>query len=482
MARRVRWYRTTTIVLSSALLLGCWTQVAQVQPVTPGATRDLTQDSLLAGLVREALENRPELAQARANAKADLERAPQAAALPDPIISGGIQNDGFNGIQVGKMETSWWSVTAAQTLPWFGKRDLRGQAETLGARQSATDVDRAQLSIQADVERGYLALLLARDQLKLLGKLATLWVQAEGLSRSRYESGQGAQVDILRAQLERSRLNQQRAALLAEERRSISALDRAVGRPLDSPIDTEVSLAELSDPALPDSMHALADVEARSPELRRALLGVDQAAALTTLAQKDYYPDLTLSGGIMPRGGDFEHMWQAGVSISIPLWAGSKQSHAVSEYRLRGDAASNGAEAVRRALRERLEERRALFVALLETNRLFRSGLLVQSEATVSSTMAQYQVGRVPFASVLETLSGYYSDLDGYYQSVAALQRLDIAQRELSLEPVAGAASRGFGGTGMPGANGMSGGAAAPAVTPVPQPAAGSTSTAMPRM
>ena len=468
--------------ISLCLLIG-WTSVGNVAPLVPSVpTRDFSRDSILVALIREAQEHRPDIAQARAIAQAELERAPQAAALPDPVVAAGLQNDGFGGLQVGKMETSWWSFTAAQTLPWFGKRSLRGRAQTLGARQSDADVDRARLGVQADVERAFLDLLLVRDQQKILDRLQAFWVQAEGLSRSRYESGQGAQADILRAQLERSRLQQQRAALLAEERRRRVGLNLAAGRSFDAPIETDLSLVELRDPALPDSTQAEADLEAYSPELRKARLAAEQADALTSLARKEYYPDFTLTGGVMPRGGEFEPMWQAGVSIPLPLWAGSKQSRAVREYGLRRDAARKGAETIRRALRERLEERRAMLLALLETNRLFRSGLLVQSEAAVSSTMAQYQVGRVPFASVLEALGGYWSDVAGFDESVVAIQRIDIAQRELSLDPVAGPVIGGFGATAMPGASGMGGNPAGPASRPIPQPAVGSGSTAMPRM
>ena len=122
-----------------------------------------------------------------------------------------------------------------------------------------------------------------------------------------------------------------------------------------------------------------------------------------------------------------------------------------------------------------------MLLALLETNHLYRSGLLVQSEATVSSAMGQYQVGRAPFASVLEALSGYLADLVGFYESVAAIQRIDIAQREMSLDPVAGPGLGGLGGAAMPGTGGM-GGASAPAAGAPSAPGVGSNSTAMPRM
>lgn len=469
-------------LLRVAPVLAVALSVVFVQPAsaTPGGA-ELGRDSVLAGLLRDALSTRPELAQAEAAAKADLARVPQARALPDPVVSFGVQNDGFKRLQIGQMETSYWSIAASQTFPWYGKRGLRARAQSLGAKQSQADLERARLSVQAEVERSYLDLLLVRDQTRILRTLETLWIQAEGLSRSRYETGDGAQSDILRAQLAQSRLQQQRWALVAEERRRLAVLNRAVGRPFDRPIPTAVSLGDLADPLLPDSSSAEAALETRSPELNRARLAVEQSGTLVSLARKDYFPDLSVIGGVMPRGGVFEPMWQAGVSVPLPLWAGSKQSQSVTEYRLRGQASQSGAETIRRLARQRLEERRAMLTALLATNRLYRTGVLIQSEATVASAMAQYKVGRVPFASVLEALSGYLSDLVGFYESVAAIQRIDIAQRELSLDPVIGPAFGGLGGASVPGSSGM-GSASAPPGSAPPASGAGSTSSAMPKM
>ena len=57
--------------------------------------------------------------------RAERERVPQAGALPDPVLSLGIQNDGFDEIMIGKMETSFYQVMLSQGLPWPGKRGLR---------------------------------------------------------------------------------------------------------------------------------------------------------------------------------------------------------------------------------------------------------------------------------------------------------------------------------------------------------------------
>ena len=475
--------RVRSLPQGVALLLLLMVRMAQaVEPDVTPAGLPLASDPLLTEFVSDALANRPELKGARATADADFELVPQAGALPDPVLSLGIQNDGFSEIQVGKMETSYWLLMASQTFPWPGKRGLRSEISTLEARQSEMDSERTRLTIQADVGRAYIDLLLIRDQLDLLDQLASLWQQAESMARIRYETGDGAQSDLLRAQLERSRLKQSRAALTAEDRRRAAVLNRLRGHPLDEAVATSRSLMGLPDPELPPAIEAWQDAESRSPELQRWQLGAERSSKFIDLAGKDYYPDLTVNAGVMPRGGDFEPMWQAGLSFSVPLWSGSKQSRAVAENRLREVASLDGVEAVRQLLRQRVAERIEVLGALIETNRLYRTEVLVQSDATVSSTMAQYQVGRVTFASVLEALSGYVSDVDSFLGSVAAAQRIEIARIEVSLDPAASLAPGGMGSGAVPGAGGMGGATSAPTGDGSPKSTSAAGSTSMSRM
>ena len=441
----------------------------------------LVDDPVLRALVNEAMEKRPELAQARAQVRAEQERAPQVSALPDPTLSLGIQNDGFSGIQIGKMETSFVTIMASQTFPWAGKRGLRSQVAELGSREADADLRRVLLSVAADVERAYVDLLLIRDQLGLFTKLESLWARSEGMARIRYESGEAAQSDLMRAQLQRNRLRQQRWALQAEEHRRIAVLNRLRGRAPSDEIVTIRTLADLPDPKLPDAEHAVMIAESESPELKKALLAGEQAGRRVELASKERWPDVTVSAGIMPRGGNFETMWQAGVALNLPIWGAQKQSRAIAENRARGEAARSNADAIRQLLRQRVNERLAVLGSLAEANRLYRSGLLVQSEATVSSTLAQYQVGRVTFASVLEALAGYVADVNGFLDSVAAAQRLAIAEREISLEAPGGSAG-GMGASAIPGVGSTAGASASGRSAGGQQQSADSAGPSMSRM
>jgi outer membrane protein TolC len=179
----------------------------------------------------------------------------------------------------------------------------------------------------------------------------------------------------------------------------------------------------------------------------------------------------------MPRWGNFDTMWQAGISFNLPVWTARKQSHAVAESRSRGKAARASSDAIRQLLRQRVYERLAVLRALVEANRLYRSGLLVQSEATVASTLAQYQVGRVTFASALEALAGYLADRNGFLDSVAAAQRIAIAEREISLEAPAGRADGGMAGAASTGPS-----VAPNPASPGPLPSVPRAAPSMPRM
>ncbi len=451
----------------------------QAQPLLPPAT-PAPADPVLAELIRESLARRPELRQADALVSAERERVPQAGAFQDPILTLGLQNDGFNGLQIGKMETSYWQVMITQPLTWPGKLGLRSDVASTGVRIAEASVGRARLTAEADVRRAYLDLVLVRDRQALLTKLQALWTKAEGLARTRYQTSEGSQSDILRAQLERNRLRQRRWALEAEERTRVQAVNRLRAHPLDEPFPTSASGATQALPVLPGLEAALADAERRSPELMLARLQVERAASQVALARRDRFPDLAVTAAIMPRGS-FDPMWAAGVSMSLPIFSGSKQSRAVAESEARAAAGEGGAEAVLQLLRLRVQDRLAQLANLLESATLYKDGLILQSQATADSTMSQYRVGRVTFASVLEAIAGVIGDEDGYLQTAAAAQRLAIAAAEVSLEP-AGGGGGGLSSGSVPGAGAAGGGASAAGAAAASSGDAGSSSSSMNKM
>lgn len=397
---------------------------AQIDPTT-------CKDPLLQTLIQEALDHNPDLARARSFAEAETERIPQAKALPDPSLTLGLQNDGFKGLQVGKMETSYYQVMLTQPLPWPGKRGLRGEIASLEAETARAATERSRLSLVADVKRAYVGLLLVRGQMELLDQQILFAQKASEITKARYEVGQGSQADLLRAQLEQNRIRQTRYSLKRQEQVLVAELNRLRGLSPDRPL---LTVAQLSDSELrnasPDSWTDRAEKE--SPELQAARIGIHQAERSLDLAKRERYPDFAVSAGIMPRGS-LDPMWQVGFSVSLPLWSKQKQHRAVAEQEWRRRAQGSEIEGLRNLLSQRMHERTLQLNEALENIRLYKDGLLIQSEASFQASLAQYEAGRASFLSVLEALNGWVADKSGYLQTLAQAQAVMIAQDEFNL-------------------------------------------------
>ena len=438
-----------TLRLVPALVL-----LAPGQAQVPSA-KPVAEDPFLAALLQETLQNHPDFQRAEHAVLNEMERVPQAGVLPDPSLSLGLQNDGFKGIQVGKMETSFYSIAFTQPFPWPGKRDLRKQVAALGVELSVAAKNRVQLGLEADVRRGYAALLLIRDQ-KVLQQQQDLFLeQSEQLARTRYEVGQGSQVDLLRAQLERTRLRQAVLSLAAEEKVAVGVLNRLRGHHLEDPIETTASLRDQPDPEL----LTLEAVEARSPELAAAWTGLKQAERQMDLAKLDRRPDFAVTAGLMPRGG-LDPMWQVGVSISLPIYGRSKQQRAVAEHDHHRLGQKAEVDSVHTLLWQRTEERTFQIHSLRGIRDLYQQGLLVQSEASFQAALAQYGAGRGSFLGSLEALNGWVNDQGGYLQTLAQLQAQHIALREAALGPTVPVAGGSLGSASI-----ATGGAKAPSAS-----------------
>ncbi|MBL8914529.1 MAG: TolC family protein [Archangium sp.] len=406
-------------------------------------------DGHLAVLIADALDARPELAQARADVQAAQERVPQAESWPDPMLQFGVQNDSFNKWQVGKMETSWLSFMATQTIPFPGKPRLRAEITAVDVTVRRLAVERVRLSTVAEVHRTYLALQLTRARLELLSRLSSLLVQAVEAAQARYESGDGPQSDILRARLEVARLEQQRVVLLADEQLRIAGMNRLRGRALDEKV-TSLPMTQLSFPPAPDLADALKQSFATSPEYRVAEAFVGGAERTRELGQRQYFPDLSVGAGVMVRGG-LDPMWTVTLGVPLPVFAATKQSRAVAEADATIEASERGVEAVAQVLRLRTSERVMYWRALGEVWNTYQTRLLTDAEATAAATLTQYRVGKVPLAAVLEATSATISVLDASNGVLIDAWRLRVAQDEASLSEIStngGSMSSSIPGTG----------------------------------
>ena len=423
------------------------------------AEQEPSGDFVLDALVAEALERNPDLASLQEALVAARARPDQAQALADPTLSVLYTNDGWSP-SLGSREMTTLAFMGSQELPYPGKRRLRGAIAAREADQVEQQLARARLALAAAVKRAYYGLVLSREMYELVREQEGVWTQIEGVARARYAVGQGAQPDVLRVQIEVTRVDEQRTAQQAEAEIRLAELNRLRDRPAATPVGAGGRLGlRPTGETLDRVVERLA---ASSPELKSARIGEERAGLQLALAGKAFKPDFSVQAGYMNRGG-LDPMWQAGASVSVPLQR-KRLSSGQAEAEAQARASARLTESVRLQLRYRTQERMAQLAATERIAMLYGQGVIPQGRMSVDAAVANYQSGKVPFIAVLEALTSLYNDRGAHLALLANHERIRASLEEASLEETSslgatgqGMAARGDGSIGMSGASAPTG-------------------------
>jgi outer membrane protein TolC len=420
---RVSYWRRLAIVVLGTLVVA--TDVARGQTASAPAE----EDAVLQALVAEALARNPDLHAVQSAIAAAQTRTVAAQARPDPMVSMTYTNDGW-APSLGSMAMTTLGFMVSQEFPYSGKRQLRADLATSQARQIEPQLTRASLAIGAAVKRAYYGLLLARELQSLTAEQRELWTQIEVVARSRYAVGQGAQQDVLRVQVEVTRIEQRAIEQAAEAELRLAEINRLLARPLDTPIATpaRLTLRPLSGTA----QDAFERARTISPELAGGRLAIDTERAALAVARRDFKPDFTIQGGYMNRGG-LDAMWLAGVGMTLPFNKKARES-AVANAEIRARGGAHAVESMALQLQYRTNERFTRAKTAEKIVALYDGGIVPQDQMTVEAAVANYQSGKVPFVSVLEAMGALYTDRWTRAGLVADHARLLASLAEASLD------------------------------------------------
>jgi outer membrane protein, heavy metal efflux system len=390
------------------------------------------QDAVLQGLVDEALARNPQLVAARELEQAAAARPGQAGSRPGPTVGVFYQNDGL-APSLGREQMTMLGISAGQEIPYPGKLGLRRQVAQADAELAAFDVQRVRLSLVASVKRAYYGLVLARGLAGLALEHRKVWDEVRETARVRYASAVGSQQEMLRAQVEGTRLNAIHAQHHAEARARLAEINSLLGRPPDTPVETPAVLAIAAESRAPEEIVAAA--EAASPELKAAERAIARDQHALDLARLESKPDFNVEGAAITRGG-LPPMWQASAKVLLPSRARARGAVAEAQARL---AASNAnVEDVHLRLRSAVEQRLALLDAVSAIEATYREGLLPQGDVAVQSAIATYAAGQGSQIAVLDAEAAVLEDRTDYLRVVAAHAIERARLDEASLEPSVG--------------------------------------------
>ncbi len=359
--------------------------------------------------IRRALAENRTVQAAFHNVRSLKYRIPQVTTLDDPVASNSIFPIPSVAPQYSLMGYNPYNLTLAQQFPWFGTLRLRGEAAERDVQVALAELAAAQLDAVAAVKRSYYDLYANQRAGEFLVENRKLLEDFQTVARRRLETG-GSQQDVLRSEVLISELDRE----LANNQQGIAtaraALARQVHASPEADLRTLPELAPASVPAEIGRLHALA-IAAR-PELKGRLAAVARDEKAIELAQKRFYPNLTLgltymdmekTNAATPRTASGFPNVGLFVAFNLPVYR-DKYRAGVCEAKERAIADAKLYEAQRDETQSEIAD--LMTQARVQQNvlGLLRDQILPRTRQTLENAGGDYGKGNVDFAALISAL------------------------------------------------------------------------------
>jgi outer membrane protein TolC len=392
-----RGHMPSTIIVT-ALLFSFAAQAQHNVPLTLAEAEDL------------ALDQEPGHAALLARAAALEERSIVAGQLPDPMLrvglnnypleSGGFSTEGMTNAMVGVRQEFPPGETRS-----ISTRQLQSMSAELAESAAARGLDVLTAARSSWLESYYWdrAHTLVFESRPFFDDLATV-------TRSLYAVGRKNQQDLLRAELELSRLDDR---LIEIERRRASAraaLGEWVGANADRPIASKLPAWN----QMP-SRAALRSNLLQHPAMKAADAQIDARAAGVDLADQRSRPGWALEAGysyregVLPDGQPRSDMISVNVTVGLPFFRKKSVDSSLSAALHERSAARASKQQVLRRLTSQLDTEYARWQDLTRRMSLYEEQILGQTEDQARAALVAYQSDSGDFADVMR---GYIDDLN----------------------------------------------------------------------
>lgn len=352
-----------------------------------------------------------------------------AGSLPDPMMDLGFSNLPTDTFDFDQEAMTQFKVGVVQAFPRGDSRALGEQRLHVLSEQFPYQRDERRARLAVNVANTWLDAWRARESIRLIEADRQLFEQLVDVAESAYANavGRTRQQDLVRAQLELTRLEDRLSVLYEQLETSRSRLGEWLrpGPEGAAPGSGEWVPGAYSAPPLADR---LPDIPLRHPELYRdgsvasqaeiaALLGghpalrsldsqIDASAVDVELARQKYQPEWKVNASYGyresgPTGQDRPDFFSVGLAFDLPLFTSRRQDQQLQ-------SAIAGSEAMRtekmlalRTMVAACETQYARLRRLEQRRQLYRARLLPQMREQAEASLSAYTRDDGDFAEVV---------------------------------------------------------------------------------
>ena len=409
----------------------------------PAVSQDMnTGKAALSEFIQVALNENPQIKAADKEWQAALQRIPQAKSLPDPLLS----YSHFGQSVETRLGPQRNKISVSQMFPFFGKLSIKGdvahsQAWILEAQYRAVKAD-----IMLRVKQTFFSLYWFDKALKISQEEKDVLQRLARIAQKKYETGQATQPDVLKAQLEISKVLD-KILSLKQGRKAVAAEMNAL---LNRTVEASVWIVdEVEVPGIQFELPELYEwAKENRPELIKVQRLIEKGEKSLKLTKKNYYPDfhvmfdyIDIGSGTTTSPEDGRNAWMGSIGINIPLWR-KRLRAAEAEEATKLEASEDLYRNVENETLSRVNELYFEAKTVEEQIKLYRYSLLPQAEQSFKASEIGYLAGKVDFLNLLESermvlmiKTGYHKAVSDLNKSLARLERIvgkELVNREMS--------------------------------------------------
>lgn len=341
----------------------------------------------LSFLIREGLQHNAALQAAQQQWQASTTRIRAARGLDDPMIGVTAERDNtrFNDY----MDLAYM---VSQQFPAWGTRSARVAAATHQAEAEGLRFLDAGRALRATITESAWNLWLADRRLETTREIAQLADRLTDSVRARYEAGQAMSADLVRAQIEQARLNNEAVTFQREREIALATLNAQIN-------------ADSSTPRLLDDLEAvetglppLSELMARAKESNCAVLAMERETearqAMAQANRRERRPAIQINVEARQREGDSGiHAFDTGVAMNLPWIWGGKYNATIAGAEAERQLAAAALQDAQRASEQQITERHAQAENAQRTADVLKTTIVPLARQAVEQTQAAYTAG-----------------------------------------------------------------------------------------
>lgn len=350
-----------------------------------------------ASFVRAVLRENPTIEAAKQAYRGAVARTRQSGAFEDPMVDLGVAP-----LSIGSSSAPFgFQVGVSQRLPWFGKRALERSVAALEAEAAKSDIEATRRDLALGASLLYDQYFLSNVSHDINGEHIRLMTALRAGAVAQFEAGRGSLQDPLQAEAELAELEREALVLSSETVVTMAQMNELLHRDPGAalpPPPKELPILPIDD--LSSEGKGGASAEGR-PEVASARLHARAEQARAERAEREGYPDFTVSASYNSMWEMPEHRFMVGLGFNLPIQAGRRTGAAEEAEAARARYEAEAARAVFRARTEiavaKTELTRALTVV-----RHYEERALPVARRQIDAARAGFVASQNPFVAVVE--------------------------------------------------------------------------------